>query len=220
VSDARDWIEETLLAEHGYPSTRFPDQQLEIKRPSLPTARVLCVGLGSGETLEGDDVDAWLAEVPNTRFIVATPTRRIGNSAYERAEERGICVAGLGELVDALDEDADISQHVDSQERYERKRLIRHRAVTSIKRRGRHAYEVRRRDSRPLTIIATNHYEFTADNLYSILEQFEGIDPDLIVVTNPSCHGFSSDSKAAAAQTGIPIILFNDFLADLGTAWT
>jgi hypothetical protein len=41
----------------------------------------------------------------------------------------------------------------------------------------------------------------------------------LIVVTNPNCRGFSTDSQRAAAQAGIPLVHFDDFLDDLGTKW-
>ncbi len=85
---------------------------------------------------------------------------------------------------------------------------------------GHCAYEIRRDKLRSLTIITTNDYEFTADQLYTLLESYQGIEPDLIVVTNPSCRGFSTDSQRAAAQTGIPLVHFEGFLDDLGAKWT
>jgi hypothetical protein len=41
----------------------------------------------------------------------------------------------------------------------------------------------------------------------------------LIVVTNPNCRGFSTDSQRAGAQAGISLVHFDDFLDDLGTKW-
>ena len=218
MNDVRGWIEKKLR-ENGFSATRLNHLQLEIARDPYPDARVLCIGLEAGETFGAEDIDAAIENVPGTGFIVVVPTR-IAHAAYERAEERRICVAGFGELLDALRGDEDIVQHIDSQEEYERRRLIHNRAVKSLKRKGHHAYEVQRKELRPLTIATTNDYEFTADRLYSLLESYKGIDLDLIVVSNPNCRGFSTDSKQAAAQVGIPLVRLFDFLDLLGTEWT
>lgn len=218
MTDVRSWIE-NKLQEHGYSSRKLPSFQLDIDRPSRPSARVLCIGLEDGEAFDAEDVDACTAEVASTRFVVVVPTR-ITHAAYERAEELGVCVAGFGELLDALKHDEDITQHIDSQEQYERRRLSHNSAVKLLKRKGHHAYEIRRNKLRPLTIITTNHYEFTADELYTLLESYQRIEPDLIVVTNPNCRGFSSDSLRAAKQAGISLVHFDDFLDNLGSKWT
>ncbi len=218
MNDVRGWIEKKLQ-EQGYSSRRLHSFQLEIERASRPGARVLCIGLEDGETFDAGDVDSWIENVSGTGFVVVVPTR-ITHAAYERADEHGICVTGFGELLSALKCDEDIAQHIDSQEQYERRRLTYNKAVKSVKRKGYHAYEIRRDKLRSLTIITTNDYEFTADRLYTLLESYQGIAPDLIVATNPSCRGFSTDSRGAAAQAGIPLVRFEDFLQDLGTKWT
>ncbi|MGW3186104.1 hypothetical protein ACWDD9_43235 [Kitasatospora sp. NPDC001119] len=218
MNDVRGWVERKLL-DKGFSSSRLQSFQLNIVRSDYPNARALCVGLDAGQVFGVEDVDASVAAIPDVGFIVVVPTR-IAHAAYERAEERGICVAGFGELLDALREDAEINRHVDSQEQYERRRLSRHKAVKSLKRKGHHAYEIQRAGLRPLVIATTNSYEFTADGLYSLLESYDGITLDLIVVTNPNCRGFSTESMQAAAHVGTPVVLLSDFLEDLGTKWT
>lgn len=213
MNDVRGWIEKKLQ-QQGYSSTRLPSFQLEIERASRPAARVLCIGLEDGETFDAEDVDSSLEKIAGTGFVVVVPTR-ITHAAYERAEEHGICVTGFGELLNTLKQDENIAQHMDRQERYERRRLTRNKAVRSLKRKGHRAYEIRRDKLRLLTIITTNDYEFTADQLYTLLESYQGIELDLIVFTNPSCRGFSTDSRRAAAQVGIPLVRFSDFLDDL-----
>ncbi len=208
MNDVRGWIEKKLQ-EQGYSSMRLPSFQLEIERAPRPDARVLCIGLKDGETFDAENVDASIETASGTGSFVVVPTR-ITHAAYERAEERGICVAGFGELLDALKHDENIAQHIDSQEQYERRRLTHSKAVKSLKRKGHHAYEIRRDKLRPLTIITTNNYEFTADQLYTLLESYQRIEPDLIVVTNPNCRGFSTDSQRAATQAGIPLVHFDD----------
>jgi hypothetical protein len=219
MNDVRGWIEKKLQ-DQGYSSTRLPSFQLEIERFSRPDARVLCIGLEDGETFDAEDVDASIEKIAGTGFVVVVPTSRITHAAYERAEEHGICVTGFGELLNALEHDENIAQHIDSQEQYERRRLTHNKDVKSLKRKGRHAYEIRRDKLRSLTIITTNDYEFTADRLYTLLESYQTIEPDLIVVTNRSCCGFSTDSQRAAAQAGIPLVRFGDFLDDLSAKWT
>jgi hypothetical protein len=103
---------------------------------------------------------------------VVVPTR-IAHAAYKRAEEHSICVTGFGELLDALKCDENVAQHIDSQEQYERRRLTHNKAVKSLKRKGHHAYEIRRDKLRSLTIITTNDFEFTADQLYILLESYQ-----------------------------------------------
>lgn len=218
MNDARGWIQ-GKLTEKGYSSKALSQHQLHITRDLYPDAHVLCVGIDPGETFDAEDLDKAIEDVPGTGFVVVVPTR-ISHATYERAEELGVCVAGFGELVNALRHDEDISQHIDSQEQYERRRLTHNKAVDSVKRKGRHAYEVHRKTLRPLTVVTTDNYEFTADQLYNILDSYRGIEPDLIVVTNPNCRGFSTDSTLAAAQAGIPVVRFFDFLDDLGTQWT
>jgi hypothetical protein len=218
MNDVRGWIEEKLR-ENGFSSTRLPKLQLEITRDPYLDARVVCIGLSKGEAFDAEDLIAAIEDVPGTEFVVVVPTH-ITHAAYERAEELGVCVAGFGELVNALRYDDNIAKHVDSQEQYERRRLQYNKAVKSLKRKGHHAYEIQRKEHRPLTIITTNVYEFTADKLYSILESYDGIEPDLIVVTNPNCRGFSTHSRQAASQAGIPLVRFVDFLNDLGSKWT
>jgi hypothetical protein len=128
-------------------------------------------------------------------------------------------VAGYGELKSALSDDDDVAEHIDTQERYERRRLINHQAVESLKRCGHHAYEIRRGGLRSLTIVTTNVYEFTADELYNLLDSYAGIDPDFIVVTNPNCKGLSTDSQQASKRAGIGLLLFSELLDGLGEKW-
>jgi hypothetical protein len=212
------WVERKL-AEQGYLCEALADSQLEVSRSSMPKARVLCVVVDAGGAFDAHDVDEFLQQVPSVRFICVLPTRSITHAAYARAEEHGICVAGFGELTDALKEDEDIARHIDSQERYERRRLKRHMAVEAVRRKGKHAYELRRPGLRTLTIVTTDQYEFTVDEFYNLLESYEAVAPDLIVITNPNCHGTSTQSRQAAKQAGMPLILFADLLDGLGTRW-
>jgi hypothetical protein len=217
MHDVTTWVRRRL-GEKGFRSALRGTSGISVSRDSRPAVRVYCVGVDAGERVAERDLERAVDEMPDAEFVVVVPTR-IADAAYELADELGVCVAGFGELVDALETDDDVTTHIDSQERYERQRLTRHPVVTGLRRRGHHAYTIERRRLDPLTIATTDKYEFTADGLYGLLEEHEGTNLDLVVVTNPNCWGLSTDSLTAARQTGTRVVLFSDFLDDLGSAW-
>jgi hypothetical protein len=212
---ARDWIAAKLLAKTSYTTSKLGDAGLNIRRRHQPDGIVYCASAGQ-DGFSAKDVDDAVRAMPNLRFVAVVPTNRIQHDAYQRGEELGICVAGFGELQSALEDDADIGRHVDTQEAWERRRLSRHREVDSLKRRGHHAYELRLKGERTITIVTTNSYEFTVDEYYRLLDSYDEVQPDAVVVTNPNCAGLSKDSRTAAEQAGIPLALLNDFLDGLG----
>lgn len=219
MNDPRDWIEQKL-AGRSYQIRRVHPLGLVVTRPDLPDARVLCVGLDNGESFAAEDVDEALEIMPDLQFVAVVPTR-VEHEAYQRAEELGVCVAGFGELSSALAADSNISEHIDTQELYERTRLQRNQHVVSLRRRGHHAYEVTRQPPLPsLTIITTNVYEFTVDEFYRLLDSYGNIAPDIVVITNPNCRGLSTDSMTAAERAGVPLELFPDVLDGMGRRWT
>lgn len=218
MSDVTGWVGRRL-AEQGYSSTVVTPPVLDVLRDGRPPARVYCAGLNDEQEFGRRDVESVMGESPSAQFIVVVPTR-IADSAYVAAEELGVCCAGFGELLAALDEDDDVATHVDSQEQYERRRFSRHPAIVSIERCGRHAYRIGRASLPPLTIVTTDQYEFTVDEFYGLLESHDELDIDLIVVTNPNCRGLSTESRAAARNTGVNVVIMNDFLAELDGRWT
>jgi hypothetical protein len=186
----------------------------------LSPMRVSCaLDLGTASISTRTMLILALSGSPTPRYIVVVPTR-IAHGAYARAEERGICVGGFGDLLDAHRNDGDLAKHMDIQQQYERRRLTRNAAVRSVKRKGRRAYEIMRKKLRPLTIVTTDDYELTADQVYTLLESYESIPLDVIVVTNPNCRGLSTDSQEAAADAGVGLELLRDFLQKLATNWS
>jgi hypothetical protein len=93
MSDARKWVASKLEGD-GYTTTNVGAGGLLIRRVLLPDARVLCIGLGDDKTFGPDDVDAAIEAMPDLQFIAVAPTR-IRHGAYQRAEERNICVGVL-----------------------------------------------------------------------------------------------------------------------------
>lgn len=211
---ALGWIAAKLSENTNYATSRLGDDGLIIRRRHLPDGIVYCASAGPNG-FSASDVDAAVRAMPNLRFVAVVPTSRIQHDAYQRGEELGVCVAGFGELQSALEDDADIGRHVDTQEAWERRRLSRHREVDSLKRRGHHAYKLRLKRDRTITIVTTNSYEFTVDEYYRLLENYDKVQPESVVVTNPNYTGLSTDSQTAAEQAGIPLVLLNDFLDGL-----
>jgi hypothetical protein len=154
---------------------------------------------GSSGRFTVDDLKAACRELPALQFVVLVH-RDADNEAYERAEELGICLAGLGDLKSALRHDLNIGQHLNSEQAYLLSRLRKNRHVVSVRRCGRSAYEVLRKVPMPsLTIVATEDYEVTSDSVYELLEEYGGLNVHAIVSTSPACFGF-----AASPSLGIP----------------
>jgi hypothetical protein len=192
---------------------------LRITRERLPTALVYCAEPDVADCLTVGDLDIARREMPGLQFVVLI-RRDADNEAYERAEELGICLAGFGDLKSALDNDANIAQHLSREQVYLLSRLRKNRHVASIRRRGRSAYAISRKaPMSPLTIIASEDYELTSDIIYDLLDENDDIDLHAIVSTNPACFGFAGEVLDAGKRTGIRILSLNQLLDMLGGRW-
>jgi hypothetical protein len=209
VGKLRDDYEIEPEGEHG----------LRIKRETRPLSLVYCADTDGVGRFTFDDLEAACRELPAFQVVVLV-RRDADNEAYERAEELGVCLAGLGDLKSALRHDLNIGQHLSSEQAYLLSRLQINRHVVSVRRCGRCAYEVLRKVPMPsLTIVATEDYELTSDCVYELLDQYGGIDVHAIVSTSPACFGFAGEVLAAGKRTGTRIFNLNQLLDALGRTW-
>ena len=184
-----------------------------------PLSLVYCADTDGAGRFTVDDLEAACRELPALQFVVLV-RRDADHEAYERAEELGICLAGLGDLKSALRHDLNIGQHLSSEQAYLLSRLQKNRHVVSVRRCGRSAYEVSRKAlMSPLTIVATEDYELTSDSVDQLLDEYGGIDVHVIVSTSPACFGFAGEVLAAGKRTGTRIFSLNQLLDVLGSRW-
>lgn len=224
MNNPRNWIIEKLkeLEEKSpRPTAVFElvdTHGLRILRDSRPPALVFCAGVASGKRFNASDLQFALTSLPEAQFIVVVPTK-IEHDVYAQADERGLCVEGFGELVSALTSEDDISHHQRREARYVRSRLARNRNVESVCRRGLSAWTVQREPHPDLTIVTSDEYEPTADEVYSLIEEYEDIAPSVIAFINPNARGISTDAQAAGKQVGVRLALMNDLLSSLDEQW-
>ncbi|WP_369134241.1 hypothetical protein [Modestobacter sp. I12A-02662] len=192
------------------------EQGLRIERPGAPTAHVYCIEPDEAALFDVEDLEAALTEMPQADFFVIV-RRAVAHQAYERAEQLGVCLDTFGELQSALFSDYDIRSHRSKNNAYLQNRLRRSKYVESITRRGGAAYEITRVDSlRPLIIVTIDHYELTADGVYTVLDDYDHLVVDIIVTTNPYAMGFSRESWRVAERAGIEVDTLNNFLDRIG----
>lgn len=214
----RDWVAGKLSDD--YTMELEGDHGLRIERGIWPVGLVYCAEADGVGRFTADDLDAARREMPGLQFVVLI-RRDAANEAYERAEELGICLGGLGDLKSALRQDSNIAQHLSSARAYLLSRLRRNRYVDSVRRCGKSAYEVSRMTPMPpLTIVTTEDYELTSDCVYDLLDEHDGITVHAIVSTNPACTGFAGEVRVAGQQTGTRVFSLNRLLDALGDRWT
>lgn len=213
----RNWIIDKL--KKRYVLDLEGDHGLRIGRQHQPDALVYCVEPDEVHPFDVDDLEAALEELPGAQFLVLV-RRDATHRAYERAADEGVCVDTFGELSTALDADDDISAHQSREQTYVRSRMLGHRSTSEIRRRGKTAYEISRTGSmRHVTIVTIEHYELTADGVYTLLEEHDHLDVDAIVTTNPYARGFARQALHAAENADAELMTFNDFLAALSHKW-
>lgn len=213
----RGWVAGNLMDD--YEIELQEEHGLRIKRKKGPLSLVYCADTDGVGRFTVDDLEAACHELPGLQFV-ALVRRDADNEAYERAEELGICIAGLGGLQSALQNDDDIGQYLSSGQAYLLRRLRRNRHVLSVRRCGKSAYEISRKVPEPsLTIVVTDDYELTSDSVYGLLDQYDDLHVHAIVSINPACFGFAGEVLAAGEQAGTRIFSLNRFLDALGQPW-
>jgi hypothetical protein len=215
----RSWVAGKL--ENMYACTPTGERGLYITREARRAAVVYCAEPDETARFTAGDLNAACRELPGLQFVVLI-RRDADNKAYQRAEELGVCLGGLGDLKSALHNDANIAQHRNSEQAYLLGRLANNRHVAGVRRCGKCAYEITRKAAHldPLTIMVTDEYELTSDGIYEMLDQNNDIDFQAIVSTSPACSGFAGEAMQAGKQTGIEILSLRELLDMLGDRWT
>jgi hypothetical protein len=223
VSGLRDWVIRTLKVEFAewpnygneFTFEGVGSNGLRVMRRSHQDARVYCAGIDQGKTFELADLDRACSNFDGVQFVVVVP-RRIAHAVYARAEDLRLCVDGFPQLISALLSEDNVSLYRSNEHHYVMRRLCRNRSVKSVRRIGSSAFEVKRFDLSTVTIATIDRYELTADDIYTLVEEYADLGIQAIAITNPNASGISTDALKAGAQTGIRVILFQALLNTLG----
>lgn len=223
---ARDWVIDKLLKERSQRRDQAPwnvgataDYGFIVQRPGMPDAHVYCPeGVTGVFTIP--DLDESVSAFPSAQFIVVFRSGA-ANDVYPYAEQRGIAVGRLGELRSALEHSRDISDFVSRERIYIAKRLDTNRGVNTWQRVGENAYRITRLALTPatLTIAMFDQYEATADQIYSLLDQYSDLGLDAIVATNPSTSDLAPPAIEAARNAHVKLMTMKNFPAELAQPW-
>lgn len=225
MSNPRSWIIQRLKeefeewrAEADFMIGLIGTQGLRVVRHGRPDAVIYCAGIDQSEIFTVGDLDRAHSEFPYVQFVVVVP-QRVEHAVYERAESLGICVDGFMQLTSAIRYDDDVSRHQSGEQAYFLSRLRAHKSISSVRRRGFKAYEIERPNLPALTIVTIDRYELTADDVYSVLEDYSDMDIDVVTIVNPNARGLSKESSRAGAQAGVSVLLLRDLLDFLSRQW-
>lgn len=215
----RDWVSERLLEEPGFPVNASGEHGISVVRRSRPEGHIYCPEPSDNTPFTAEDLKQALREIPRLQFVVVI-RRQVANDVYSLADEQGVGVGGLRELRAALVEVSDLGTYKSSNRRFVAGRFDANDQVQSWRRRGQNAYELDRKSGRRnITIVTTDRYEVTSDEIYLLLGRHGELKVDAIVSTNPNCNGFSPTALQAGRDSDTRVMTFRDFLRSLRDPW-
>ncbi|CAM3927318.1 hypothetical protein KIPE111705_31870 [Kibdelosporangium persicum] len=196
------------------------DYGVEITRPGKSPAVAYCVEPDNFNSFTVQMFQDAIDTLPQTGMLIVT-RRAIDPDVLDYARHVDVCVETFGGFVNAIYSLDDISQYVDPEEVYVRRRLRGTRAVTSIARRGLRALELQRiKNLRPLMIVFNNRYELTDDEFAEMLNRYPKLIIDALVITNPNTQGFGDRVVQTARHANVRLYTFNEFIAMIRNPWT
>lgn len=191
---------------------------LRIYRPSKSTCIAYCASVSSSSPFTARSLDSAQAELPELQFVVAVPTK-IDHSAYAAADQRNVAVEGFSEFASAVRDSDDIGSHRDREQSFLKSRFDSWRVITNFRRTGYRSFTINRSVGRSVSLVTTDSYELTSDAVYGIVESYQGMEIDAIVLTNPSTRGIAPEAIAAAQECDKRLVLISDLPRALRDSW-
>ncbi|GAA3702017.1 hypothetical protein GCM10023081_43030 [Arthrobacter ginkgonis] len=215
----RDWVANQLRNDYTYAVSTIEgsDLGLRIERSGRPSGHIYCVDPNIGSDFDLPELLKAQQEVEDLDFVVLTK-RRAKPDTYRRAEGVGFVIGSFGDLRRALESEGEIAAYRSPDHTYVRRRLILHSSIRRIERIGENAFTLFPTDEKsPLHIIITNQYELTADEVYTLVENYEDIEVDAVVSKNPYANAMSPQAIEAGRFLKIHIYTLNEFLENLSS---
>ncbi|TWU38973.1 hypothetical protein Q31b_40510 [Novipirellula aureliae] len=132
-------------------------------------------------------------------------------SAIQFSESRPIGIGGLGDLYRAARE-REFRNYLPKETRFILRGLRQHTAVTNVQRLNNRLYRIERRSRQPMTVLALNDYDLTAESVRDGIDRFGTC--DIILASNPNCRA-SGESVTAAKHCGVRVLKWGQLLGAL-----
>lgn len=159
-----------------------------------------------------------LASVPNsfrdprTEFLLNIPKNAFfSGEVVETAGTIPVGIGGLGDLYTAANE-KDFRHYISKEARFILRGLHQHTAVQRIVRINNRTYRVFKHQGEPVTVLALNEYDLTADVIRSGIEKFGC--PNFILTSNPNSR-VTPEAVSAARSAGTGILAWRQLLGAL-----
>jgi hypothetical protein len=205
-----DWACSKLISHKDIQSANVRDtNQIELTVRNLQ--RPVQIATMSVETVRSTDLHELCASSEIEFALNIMKDALYDQSAIQFTESRAIGLGGLGDLYRAASE-LDFRNYLPKETRFILRGLRQHTAVTSVQRLNNRLYRVERRSGQPMTVLALNDYDLTAESVRDGIDRFGTC--DIILASNPHCRA-SGESIAAAGHCGVRVLTWGQLLGAL-----
>ena len=179
----------------------------------------MVVGCVSVERFEADTVEEFAAEDPTLQFIVnAKADALFTGEALDAADEKGIAVGGMGDLMRALRDEPNPADYVNPDTMFIERGLVQHSCVQRVERLARGCYRLNTHSEDQIEISVGHQYEMTAEDVRQAIHQHSSV--AAVVTANPNAQPISPTAIAAGSSAGVEVLRWKEFYGRLNKQWT
>lgn len=205
-----DWACSKLISHEDIQSANVRDtNQIELTIRNLH--RPVQIATMSVETVRSTDLHELCASSEIEFAMNIKKDALYDQSAIQFSESRLIGLGGLGDLYRAACE-REFRNYLPKETRFILRGLRQHTAVTHVHRLNNRLYRIERRSGQPMTVLALNDYDLTAESVRDGIDRFGTC--DIILASNPNCRA-SGESIAAARHCGVRVLKWGQLLGAL-----
>jgi hypothetical protein len=205
-----DWACSKLISHEDIKSANVRDtNQIELTVKNIQ--RPVQIATMSVETVRSTDLHELCASSEIEFALNIKKDALYDRSAIQFSESRPIGLGGLGDFYRAASE-RDFRKYLPKETRFILRGLRQHTAVTSVHRLNNRLYRVEHQSGQPMTVLALNDYDLTAESVRDGIDRFGTC--DIILASNPNARA-SRESIAAARHCGVRVLKWRQLLGAL-----
>lgn len=159
-----------------------------------------------------------MSKVPDSFFEEQTEfLLNVSKDAYvhgdvlQYASNIPVGIGGLGDLYTAANE-KEFRRYISQEARFILRGLTQHSSVESVQRFNNRIYSITRYRGSPVTVLALNDYDLTADAIRAGIEKYGR--PTFVLASNPNCS-LTSAASAAAKSADTSVLKWRQLLGAL-----
>ena len=187
-----------------------------VERKRLPQVQIGCVSVQRFDT---ETVEKIIAKDPSLQFIVNVKKDAVyTGAALDAADEHGIAVGGMGDLMRALRDMPNLADYVNPDTTYIERGLAQHHCVEHVERLARGCYRLHTLNGDLVTLAVGREYEVTAEAVRQAIANHGLV--DAVVTANPNARPIAPNAAEAGSSANVKVLLWQDFYGRLNGRWT